>query len=194
MSLSGRVRRLITSTAKPLLFLSSYAPLILILAILLWSTGPRWWFEIPFLSVGFNLPLWSTIFLVVLIGSLFLLWLFVRTLKETAPKSIAVEEIHQRNDLIVSYVVTYAVPFVAAPFESKEKALGLGVFFVVVWLLQVKLNLLYINPVLALFNYHLYEVTTSGTVQILLSKKRRGPTGILHAARVGDIILFEGDP
>lgn len=193
MSVGDRVHSLIVLMAKPLLFLSSYAPLILILAILLWPNGPRWWCQLPLLSVGFNLPLWSALLLILLIGSLVFLWLFVRTLKESAPRRIAVEEIHQRNELIVSYVVTYAVPFVAAPFESKEKALGLGIFFVVVWLLQVKLNLLYINPVLALFNYHLYEVTTSGTVQILLSKKRRGPTGILHAAKVGDNILFEGD-
>jgi hypothetical protein len=180
-------RGLITigSVLRSVLFLSSYAPLLVILAILLWSTGPSLWDKLPVLST-------SLIILAAL--SLLLLWLFLRSFKESEPTRVDVEQIQQRDEQIVNYIVTYAIPFLAAPFESKEKALGLGIFFVVVWLLQVKLNLLYINPVLTLFNYHLYQVTTPETVQILLSKKRLGPTGILYAVKAGDNILFESDP
>lgn len=192
MSVADRVHSLIASLLTSVLFLSSYTPLLVILVILLWPTG-RVWCELPLLSIGFELPLWSTALVIVLAFSLFFLWLFVHSLKKSAPKRIEVQEIHRRDEQIVSYLVTYVLPFLAAPFESTEKAIGLGIFFGVVWLLQVKLNLLYINPVLALFNYRLYEVTTSGTVQMLLSKKRRGPTGILYAVTVGDNILFEGE-
>lgn len=194
MSVADRVHKLIAVVAKSLLFLSSYAPLLVVLAVLLWPTGPRWWCQLPLLSMGFNLRLWFTLLLGAAIGAFLLLWLFLRSLKKSAPKRLDVEEVHQRDDQIVSYIATYALPFLAAPFESTEKAIGLGIFFVIVWFLQVKLNLLYINPVLALFNYHLYEVTTSGTVRILLSKKRRVPTGILYVVKVGDSILFEDEP
>ena len=195
MTVANQERRLVAmaSVLRSVLFLSAYTPLILILAILLWTTSPTFWLQVPFLHVGFYLSLWSVLLLVGGAVSLVLLWLFLRSLRRSEAKRIDVEEMKQKDEQIVSYIVTYAIPFLAAPFESKEKAIGLGIFFVVVWLLQVKLNLLYINPVLAFFDYHLYEVTSSGTTQTLLSKKRRGPTGILRAVKVGDNILFEDE-
>ena len=193
MSAGERFENFLTSVLRSMLFLSSYAPLIVILAVLLWSTGPRFERQLPLLSLSFSLPLWSTGLAVVGILSIFVLYLFLRSLKKAQTTRIEVEEIQQRDEEIVSYLVTYALPFLAAPFEDKEKAIGLGIFFVVVWLLQIKLNLLHINPVLAAVNYHVYEVKINGTVQILLSKKRRGPANIIYAAKMGDNILFEGD-
>lgn len=163
---------------KSLLFLSAYAPLGTILAVLLWRESRVW-------SVGIG---------VVVITSLLLLYFFVQDLKQSAPVELTVEQVQRRDGDVVSYIVTYAIPFLAVPFESIEVGVGLGIFFVAVWLLQVKLNLLYINPMLALFNYHLYEVTTGGTVQVLLSKKRRTSTGRILVTKAGDYVLFEVQP
>lgn len=172
------LHRVLAWGVKSLLFLSAYAPLGAILAVLLWRESRYW---------SFGLAL-------VVVLSLLLLYFFVQDLKNSSTVELTVEQIQRRDGDIVSYIVTYAIPFLAVPFESIETGIGLGIFFVAVWLLQVKLNLLYINPILALFNYHLYEVTTGGTVQILLSKKRRSSTGRISVKKAGDYVLFEVQP
>lgn len=178
MILVDLLHKALAWSVKSLFFLSAYAPLGAILAVLLWPES----------------RLSSIVIAVIVVVSLGLMFLFVRELKNSAPVELTVEQIQRRDGDIVSYIVTYAIPFLAVPFESTEIGIGLGVFFVVVWFLQVKLNLLHINPVLAIFNYHLYEVTTGGTVQILLSKKRRSSTGKIFVAKAGDYVLFEVKP
>lgn len=167
--------KILAWSVKSLLFLSAYSPLGAILAILLWP----------------NSRLWSIVLSVVVLLSLTLLWLFLQDLKNSEPVEMNVEQIQRRDGDIVSYIVTYAIPFLAVPFESREISIGLFLFFAVVWLLQIKLNLLHINPILAMFNYHLYEVTAGGTVQILLSKKRRSSTATLLVVKVSSNVVFE---
>ena len=126
--------------------------------------------------------------------SLLLLWVFLKDLKNSEPVEMNVEQIQRRDGDIVSYIVTYAIPFLAVPFESREISMGLFLFFIVVWTLQIKLNLLHINPILAVFNYHLYEVTVGGTVQILLSKKSRSSADKLIVVKVSNNVVFEVGP
>lgn len=178
MSVAETIRQPFAVVFRSVLFLSSYAPLFLILAILLLHES----------------YVASAALIATLILSLVTLRLFLSTIRESSRVRIEVEEIQPKDGEMVSYIATYAIPFLAAPFETWEKGVGLAVFFVVVWFMQVKLNLLYVNPVLAILNYHLYEVTTGGTTQMLLSKKRRGPVAILYAVKVGDNILFEDEP
>lgn len=162
-------------SAKSLLFLSAYFPLGIIMSLLLLSQS-----------------LWASgIVAFVSFVSLGLLRSFIKDLKKSEPMYLDVEQVQRRDRDIVSYIVTYAIPFLTIPFEGVNVGIGLGIFFVIIWLLQVKLNLLHINPVFALFDYHIYEITASGRVQILLSKNRTVTPGRLELVRGGDHVLFD---
>lgn len=169
----GKGTRIAAGIFKSLLFLSAYSPLGIILAIVVWKDS----------------YIYSIILVGVSILSVLLLWRLLRSLKSSAAPWTPIDQIQRRDEQILSYIVTYAIPFLAVPFESIGLAVGLVVFFVLIWFLQVRLNLLYINPALSLLGFHLYEVTTADVTKMLLSKRRLGPDSVLYAAKVGDTIL-----
>lgn len=173
----GRFAKIMESVFKSLLFLSAYAPLGIILALVVWSES----------------HLYSIVLAAAAIISALLLMWFLNGLKRSSSDPVPIEQLQRRDEQILSYIVTYAIPFLAVPFESKGMAFGLFAFFVLIWFLQVRLNLLYINPVLSLFKYHLYEVTTSGVTKLLISKRRLGPDSVLYAVKVGDTMLWDKD-
>lgn len=168
----GLIATLYAGVFKSLMFLSAYSPLGVILAVILWNG-------------------YSIVLIGVSLGSIVLLVSFLHGLKRSEPKRVQVQQLQRRDEQIVSYIVTYAIPFLAVPFESGQMAFGLVLFFVLIWFLQVRLDLLHINPILSVLRYHMYEVTTSGVTQILLCKRRLGPDSVVYAARVGDTILCE---
>lgn len=177
--MGGFFNRFAAGIVKSILFLSAYTPLGVITSLLVWTQSR--------IAAG--------IVAGAVVLSLLALGLFIRDLKTNSePVLLPVDQIQQRDGELVSYVVTYALPFLAIPFESVRVSVGLTIFFLVIWYMQVKLNLLHINPILAVFNYHLYDVTTNGSVQILLSKEDRIAVDVINVVRAGNgSVLFEVD-
>jgi hypothetical protein len=72
-----------------------------------------------------------------------------------------------------------------------QQGLGLAIFFVVLGILDIRLNLIYVNPVLALAGYRLYEVTSDkGGTHSLIAKQRIVLGDTLDVVKVGEDILF----
>lgn len=177
--MGGLFNKFAAGIVKSILFLSAYAPLGAITSLLIW----------PQSKVS------AIIIAAVVVLSLLALRWFIQDMKTNSePMTLPIDEIERRDGELVSYVVTYALPFLTIPFDSIRVSIGLVIFFIVIWFMQVKLNLLHINPVLAVGNYHLYDVMTDGSVQILLSKKDRIAIGTINVVRAGNgVVLLEVD-
>lgn len=161
---------------RTLLFLSSYSPLFMILAIRNWETR------------------WIATSLVALAGCS-VLWLvaFLHHARNLAGVAIRVARATPRDGDIVSYVVSYLLPFLAVDFARPADVASLSVLLAVIALLYVHSNLIYVNPLLAALGYHLTEVEEdNGKMSILLSRRRYlRPGAQLRVVLVGDLVTIE---
>lgn len=162
--------------AKFILFVSSYFPLFVILAVQYWES---------------NLPIALT-FLGV--GGIGLAGMFacLRMAGRVSPLPIQVTEIKARDEAALSYIVTYIVPFLVQPSDSPHKVAAMAIFFLVVALLYMNVDLVHINPMLSLVGYRLYDVTLlDGSSWALLSRRRIIRGDRCAVVEVGERIYVE---
>lgn len=74
-----------------------------------------------------------------------------------AMNSIDFRIIRMPKDSVISYIFTYIIPLVSADTNKPETIVANLFLFFLVWLLYVRLNLFYLNPILVLFGYISYE-------------------------------------
>jgi len=166
-----------TAFTRFVLFLSSYAPLMLIFAI----RDP--------LKFRFS----RSVFLVLALSSLALLWLFVRTGQRLAAYSIAVQSAQVRDAEAMSYIVTYFLPFLGISGDNWPDAASLLLVYAVVAIIYVNSNLIYINPMLNLAGYRLFEVVgPNGKVSALITRRDYIlPGAELNVVSLGNYVLLE---
>jgi hypothetical protein len=149
------------------IFLSSYIPLYLILSYKHFDVQP----PIPFVD-GIKLPVLTIFWLVLALLSLAALTLVfnVRKSKEAEPRHI--KEATNRNDAVTSYLLVYIFPFVVLDLSQSVNWIAFIVFFIVIGIIQVRSNHLYVNPILALIGYNIYDVNTENQKMTLLINGR----------------------
>lgn len=162
--------------SRLMLFLSSYSPLLAILAVRNWD------------SRAIALAL-------LLVGAASVLWLvaFIHHARTIAPTSIEIDRATSKDGELVSYIVTYLLPFLAIDFAQPADVLSLSILLVVIALLYVHSNLIYVNPLLAALGLHLIEIEeTNGKVSILLSPRRYVRSGTrVRVIQAGDLLNLE---
>lgn len=92
----------------------------------------------------------------VAIGVLLLVVVVAPRNRQSAP--LQAKSMRSRDADAMSYVVTYLVPFVASTPSTSAGLLSLLLLYLVIALIYVQGNLIYINPVLSLLGFRLYEV------------------------------------
>jgi hypothetical protein len=142
---------------KVMLFISSYAPLSVILCIL--SLQNSWRMAVALLSVGVIGILWLVIFL--------------RVQQSKQPFMGLIAQAQQRDGEIMGYIATYIVPFVTLPFDNWYRASAFLVLLVTIGFLYVNSNMLYVNPALMLLGFHLYAITLDNSQAPYLCLTRR---------------------
>lgn len=166
-----------TALAQFALFLSSYSPLFAVFA-LLDSFGSGWPTRVCLgvAVVGLLLP--ALIFLIA---------------RRLAPQSLRVESSQIRDGDALAYIATYLVPFAAITATTARERGALGLFVFLIAMLYVRSELFYINPLLALVGYRLFQVATpAGTSVVLLTRRRFLRSGIdLKARRLSDYVYWE---
>lgn len=90
---------------KVILFLSSYAPLFLIIAM-------RGWGDSPYLAGGFA---------VVAVLSVVVLFVFLRAARKLAADKIKVDSVFSRDGDAMSYIVMYLLPFLAVTRPDRQQ-------------------------------------------------------------------------
>lgn len=129
---------------RVMLFLSSYFPLVLIFCVLLWGMWPLW----AILLLG-SLGL----------ASLLVTLLYLQFMRGTVtPRLAKVKDFSRRDADVMGYIASYLVPFVSFSLASVQQAIALLVFFGVLLLIYVRSNMIYINPMLNIAGYRLYEI------------------------------------
>jgi hypothetical protein len=165
--------------ARVLLFLSSYAPLAIIFAILYFRRQ----------------SLVAIIGLVAAAVGLAGLALFFALARRLTPIPAKIIDLRRRDDAAASYILGYLMPFLAVAFNDWRQVVAMATFFALLAYVYVSSNMVYINPVLSLVGYHLYEATMEdGATYNLIARGRlrRGDTPRL--IQLGEDILLDRRP
>ena len=166
-----------TILAQFALFLSSYCPLFAVFALLD--------------SFGTGAPSWICLGLAVL-GPV-LLYAMLRVAHRLGPQALHVETSQIRDGDAMAYIATYLVPFAAVAATTNRERGALLLFVLLISVLYVRSELFYVNPLLALVGYRLFQVSTPGDTSVVLITQRRFlPSNIdLNARRLSDYVYWE---
>ncbi len=169
-----------TLTVRIALFLSSYSPLLLILAI----------------RDGFDNLVLSILFVIVPIATTLLLLLYLRMAARQSPSWVQVASVQPKGTEIMGYIVTYLIPFLDFDLGNWWDFGALIVLLLAIGAVYVNSNLIYINPVLNFLGYHLFEITSdSGKPSALITKSDYvRPGDRLSVVTLGNYVLMERRP
>ncbi len=164
-------------STRALLFLSSYSPLFLILSM-------RGWHDNRHLALGLAL-----LAFVSLLG----LIVFLRLARSLQPSLLIVMSVKSRDGDVMSYIVTYLLPFLAIKMNDKMDVASLGLLLLVIGILYVNSNLIHTNPILSIMGYHLFEIEDGeNKTSTLICKQSYVRTGSeLRTVSIGDYVLME---
>src|SRR6266567_5801542 len=130
---------------RGMLFFCSYFPLVLIFCILQLGKWPLWIVALLFGVVG--------------IGSLLVTWFYFSLMRRRAyVEQQKVISFNSRDSEVMSYIASYLIPLVTFPLDTLRQIAVLLVFIVVLLVIYVHSSMIYINPMLNIFGYHLYEI------------------------------------
>lgn len=159
---------------KVCLFLSSYVPLYLILAIELIGRPPLVYSNLPLPLVPLEIPVSviSILFLSFSILLIFFLWFLLRYHSDHRIKHKRCDRFQQRNELISSYLLVYVFVFAGLNFNEISNVLIFIIFFSMLAVLQMRSEMLHINPLLGLGGYRVYQVESKQQSLLVISKER----------------------
>jgi hypothetical protein len=123
------------------LFLCSYAPLFLILAVRFTAH----WLEI----------LCGTLFALGLVGGLTV----VLRYGGVTGRSWTATRVEDRGAEVAGYLASYILPFVVVPEPSWRDLVGYAIFLLVAATIYIRSGMLQINPTLYLFGWHVFAVS-----------------------------------
>jgi hypothetical protein len=167
-----------TIQMRVLLFFSSYFPLFLIIGILLFSKSWIATVVIFFLDAFF----------------VFALWQYLRACERTHQRSfIKLRDYHQRDSEAMSYIASYVVPFASFSLDAIPQILALTIFILMLLVLYVNSNMIYVNPMLNLAGYHLYEIEVEhGTHSLYyLARKHLRRDDTIHYVSISSDVWLE---
>ena len=169
-----------TMFIRGILFLCSYFPLVLIFCFLLWGQRPWWVVATLFAFGAASLLVTSLYFRHALRGGLY-------------AEHKKVTSIERRDTEAMSYIATYLIPFVSFQLASWQQLMALLLFIVVLLIIYVNSNMIYINPMLNIVGYRLYEVEVEQSKQshFYIARKRVILNEEIHFVRLSDDIYLE---
>lgn len=165
--------------AKACLVTTSFAPVLVTYAFVLWLDKKPW----------------QTIFIIIVIAILLML-LCINVLSIAKKKiqivDFPINSIKTADGEVLGFLVAYLIPFITLTSEQVNGTVLLfifALFILVIW----STNSYHINPLLTLFGYHFYEVTTSNNITFLLITKRdlRNSSSIKKVIQLTEYMVFD---
>lgn len=131
-----------------ILFTSAYSPLFIILIVK----------NYDFESNRLSHPYISIVLLLMIIISIILTFI---SLKKIVPGSMVVKitEIENRSGEFINYTIPYLLSFLGDSLKNPADIFALCLFLLVLFIISVKSQTLFINPILIFFGYGYYDVT-----------------------------------
>ena len=148
-----------------LIFLGSYLPLAIILAVQ--DIPAKWWSQ-PLCSptsfdtgmcrfIPFENPILSAIFLGVAVLAAILARASLQKIKY--PFVVEVKRLKATPNEIINYTFPYVVSFMGIAYGDPQKLIGFGVFLAWMFAITLKSGQILMNPLLLIFGWKLYEAT-----------------------------------
>jgi len=146
---------MLNNLSKSILFLFAYLPLIIIL--LVQNMALSW--NLLYISAG------------LLVVSFILVKLLFVTIKTVSPRTESFNSISNKNSDLLSFIVTYILPF-GITFTSINNIISFIILFAVIFYLYIETSLFCVNPLLKIFfGYNIYLINLNKKNCYLLSKK-----------------------
>jgi hypothetical protein len=158
-----------------LLFVVSYAPLYLIL--LFQNINDNVFIEDTNAFIGFKellkLNVIPIAFLLLIIISISLYFLFFNIVLKSAPEKHKISEVKDNHAEHLSYLATYILPFVGLKFDTWQSVLATIALFYVLGHIYIKTNLILTNPTLTFFGYSISKIVdTTGKTKFIIHKAK----------------------
>ncbi|KYH23703.1 hypothetical protein HAPAU_41830 [Halalkalicoccus paucihalophilus] len=162
------------SPVRLILFISSYVPLFFIISLRLGDVKPllikglyirHFQFELVFSYVS------TVIASFCIIISLILYWV-MRTQSQSGVIEKTVESYQEKNELLSMYLLSYVFVFAGLTFSNTIDIVIFAVFFIMLGILQIRSEILHINPMLGIRGYHAYNITNNGRTILVISNGR----------------------
>ena len=156
---------MLTVLGKSMLFLSSYSPLFVILALRQYDAtvaayGPD--AGVAILLVG----------LIVALSSILLMLSIFRNYDRVHGRRIKLDgQIESVEKDALLYFVTYIIPFVGIARAGLTDLLSYLIVFFVIYFVCVRTGLVYLNPVLSLCRFRIYKIATADRNVVLITRK-----------------------
>lgn len=131
-----------------LLFISAYSPLFIILAVKDFDFDKTHWFRHP-------KPI--CVLLGISILSIILLFTTVATIKR-GNMAVEIVSVKNRSVDLINYTIPYILSFFGVDLSKPEDVISITIFLCIMLLLTISSKSVFINPVLALANYGLYDL------------------------------------
>ncbi|MFZ7103265.1 MAG: hypothetical protein ACOWWO_11515 [Peptococcaceae bacterium] len=170
---------MLSKLAKACLVSTSFAPVLVTYAFVLW--------------IG-NKPIREIVYILFTAILLMLLCLYVLSIakKKIQIVDFTISSIKTADSEVLGFLVAYLIPFATLASDQINGAVLIfifGLFLLVIW----STNSYHINPLLTLFGYHFYEVTTRNNITFLLITKRdlRNTTSVKKVIQLTEYMVFD---
>ena len=132
----------------PLLFISAYSPLFLILIVKDFNHEKTCWLNHP----------WVALFLIILVVlSNVFLYISIRSV-DKGNNMVEVISTKNRSLDLINYTIPYIIPFVGVNLSTLGDIFSLIVFLLMMMLLTIKSQTVFMNPVFLILGYNLYDM------------------------------------
>jgi len=140
-------RSLIRFWAATIIFVSGYIPLFLILIIK--DMNSAFIFKNPGLSYS--------LIITCIVSGLFLYYVIKNLEADGFP--IEITSVKHKSSEIVNYTIPYMISFFAFDLTKTQDLIVFIIFFVLLCILSIRSQSIFLNPILAIVGYGLYECT-----------------------------------
>ncbi len=162
--------------ARLVLIISAYSPLMVVLAARFWTTS----------------RLAAALLVAVALASVLALSLYLRQLRKMQAQEITISASDPAVSELLGHISAYLFPFLNVDFSHPASLVSLALVYAVLILIQVKTNLIHINPALYALGYHVLRVTeASGRAYTLISHRDIPRGSTVRGIRAGNHVLLE---
>ena len=159
---------------RPMLFMSSYAPLFALLAI---RFSQRW--------------LWAGCLVLSVVGVACLLLLLALN-RRTSPGPHEIVSVKYGGSQAASYLAGYLLPFVTVSTPTIRDVLAYAGFITIAAVVHIRSSLIEINPLLHLLGYRILEFEdTRGLKGYLITRRNVAAHDQITASRFKDDVLID---
>lgn len=157
------------------LFLSSYAPLLLILAI----RFSRPWLQIVCGALA--------------LGGFAVALLVIRRYRSLVPQEWVVQRVDERGGEVAGYLASYLLPFVSVPEPGWRDLAAYVVFLLVAAVIYIRSSMIQVNPTLYLLGWRLSAVSIGDAWNgYLLSRHAIAAGAPMTVVRMTERFFIEG--